>query len=63
MRVVASSVNRLDCMQARGTYPVPPGVTDIGGLDSSGYLVDPQTLEPIEDKKMYAALLSGGAYA
>ena len=63
MRVVASSVNRLDTMQANGKYPVPAGVTLIGGLDSSGYLVDAKTLEPTEDKKMYAALLSGGAYA
>ena len=27
VKVLASSVNRLDVMQAKGTYPIPPGVT------------------------------------
>ena len=49
LKVVASSVNRIDSMQANGKYPVPPGVTLIGGLDAAGYVVDPQTLEPVND--------------
>lgn len=49
-------------MQANGTYPIPPGVTEIGGLDVAGYIVNPETLEPV-DGKLVLSLLIGGAYA
>ena len=49
-------------MQANGKYPIPAGVTTIGGLDCVGYVVDPNTLEPINDQ-LVMSLLSGGAYA
>ena len=62
IKVAASSVNRIDLMQANGTYPIPPGVTEVGGLDCSGYIVDPETLEPIDDQ-LVIGLLNGGAYA
>jgi len=48
LKVMASSVNRLDLMQASGKYIVPDGVTQVGGLDVTGYLVDPETLQPTE---------------
>jgi len=44
LKVMASSVNRLDLMQASGKYIVADGVTQIGGLDVSGYIVDRETL-------------------
>ena len=49
-------------MQANGKYPIPAGVTTIGGLDCVGYVVDPKTLQPINDQ-LVMSLLSGGAYA
>jgi hypothetical protein len=48
-------------LQAKGKYPPPKGVTDILGLECSGYLVDPKTNE-ITDRKVMG-LLSGGGYA
>lgn len=67
IRVQASSVNRLDLLQAMGKYPVPPGVTQIGGLDCQGYVVDPVSLDPVDvledgSPRPVMALLSGGAY-
>ena len=44
IKVLGSSVNRLDVIQANGNYPVPAGITQVGGLDCSGYVVDPATL-------------------
>jgi NADPH:quinone reductase-like Zn-dependent oxidoreductase len=48
LKVLGSSVNRLDLMQASGKYIVPDGVTQVGGLDVTGYIVDPETLQPTE---------------
>ena len=67
VKVLSSSVNRLDLLQAQGKAPVPPGVTKIGGLDVCGYAVDPVSLEPVElgaDGKpvLVIVLVSGGAY-
>jgi NADPH:quinone reductase-like Zn-dependent oxidoreductase len=62
IKVLASSVNRIDSMQANGKYPAPAGVTTIGGLDCAGYVVDPKTLEPVNDH-LVMSLLNGGAYA
>ncbi len=68
VKVLASSVNRLDVMQAKGTYPIPPGVTSVGGMDVAGYIVDPNTLEVLLEEgstqpKLCFGLASGGAYA
>ena len=41
IKILGSSVNRIDSMQANGKYPPPPGITHIGGLDCAGYVVDP----------------------
>ena len=62
IKILASSVNRIDVMQATGKYPIPPGVTKIGGLDCAGVIVNPQTLEPV-DGEIVMSLLSGGAYS
>ncbi len=37
IRVAAAGVNRPDVLQRRGLYPVPPGVTDIPGLEDGGH--------------------------
>ena len=61
IKIEATAVNRGDLLQSYGKYPPPKGVTNIIGLECSGYLVDPLTQE-ITDKKVMA-LLSGGGYS
>lgn len=36
IRIAAAGVNRADCMQRAGSYPLPPGASDIIGLECSG---------------------------
>lgn len=67
IRVRASGVNRPDVLQRMGHYPVPPGASDIPGLEVAGEIVDG------DDKAMAAAglrkgdrvcaLVAGGGYA
>lgn len=61
IKIEAVAANRADLLQTRGQYPPPPGVTNIIGLECSGYLVDPKT-NVITDRRVMA-LLSGGGYA
>jgi len=44
----------------KGKYPPPPGVTQILGLECSGYLVENGK---VNKNKRVMALLSGGGYA
>jgi putative PIG3 family NAD(P)H quinone oxidoreductase len=39
IRIAAAGVNRADCLQRMGRYPMPPGAPDIPGLECSGTLV------------------------
>ncbi len=39
IKVAAAGVNGADLSQAKGRYPVPPGATDILGLEASGEIV------------------------
>jgi NADPH2:quinone reductase len=39
IRIVASGINRADCLQRMGRYPMPPGAPDIPGLECSGTVV------------------------
>jgi len=36
IRVSASGINRPDVLQRTGNYPVPPGASDIPGLEVAG---------------------------
>ena len=36
IRVLASGINRPDVLQRTGNYPVPPGASDIPGLEVAG---------------------------
>jgi putative PIG3 family NAD(P)H quinone oxidoreductase len=62
--VVATAVNRADTLQRQGLYPVPPGGSDIIGLECSGTIA---ALGPdvqgwsVGDE--VCALLTGGGYA
>ncbi|MBC3194353.1 NAD(P)H-quinone oxidoreductase [Pseudonocardia sp. C8] len=62
--VVASAVNRADLLQVQGNYPVPPGASEILGLECSGRisaLGEGVTSWKVGDE--VCALLAGGGYA
>ncbi|GAA1392660.1 NAD(P)H-quinone oxidoreductase [Pseudonocardia kongjuensis] len=62
--VVASAVNRADLLQVQGNYPVPPGASDIVGLECSGRIAalgEGVTGWAVGDE--VCALLAGGGYA
>ena len=67
IRVAASGVNRPDVLQRKGMYPVPPGASDIPGLEVAGTLVagDEAALAEaglaVGDR--VCALVAGGGYA
>ena len=39
IRVAASGVNRPDVLQRKGLYPVPPGASDLPGLEVAGTII------------------------
>jgi len=65
--VAASGVNRPDVLQRKGLYPMPPGVSDLPGLEVAGTVVAglPEDLATaglkIGDRA--CALVAGGGYA
>jgi NADPH:quinone reductase len=67
IRVAASGVNRPDVLQRTGNYPVPPGASDIPGLEVAGEIVDgdPAAMSAAGVKKgdRVCALVAGGGYA
>ncbi|MBC5767167.1 NAD(P)H-quinone oxidoreductase [Ramlibacter albus] len=67
IRVAASGVNRPDVLQRMGHYPVPPGASDIPGLEVAGEIIggDEQAMAAAGFKKgdRVCALVAGGGYA
>jgi NADPH2:quinone reductase len=67
IRVTASGVNRPDVLQRTGNYPVPPGASDIPGLEVAGEVVagDAQAMAAAGLKvgDRVCALVAGGGYA
>jgi NADPH2:quinone reductase len=67
IRVTASGVNRPDVLQRTGNYPVPPGASDIPGLEVAGVIEqgDSQALLQAGFKlgDRVCALVAGGGYA
>ena len=67
IRVAASGVNRPDVLQRKGHYPVPPGASDIPGLELAGTIVDGDAAAlaaagfAVGDR--VCALVAGGGYA
>jgi putative PIG3 family NAD(P)H quinone oxidoreductase len=62
--VRATAVNRADLSQARGSYPPPPGVTDILGLEMAGTILEVgDAVRGWLPGDRICALLSGGGYA
>ncbi len=67
IRVSASGVNRPDVLQRTGNYPVPPGASDIPGLEVAGVIAagDASAMAAAGLKlgDRVCALVAGGGYA
>ncbi len=67
IRVSASGINRPDVLQRLGNYPVPPGASDIPGLEVAGVVVSGDAVAmaaaglALGDR--VCALVAGGGYA
>jgi NADPH2:quinone reductase len=67
IRVAASGINRPDVLQRKGLYPVPPGASDIPGLEVAGTIVDGDrealVAAGFSIGTRVCALVAGGGYA
>lgn len=67
IRVAASGVNRPDVLQRTGNYPVPPGASDIPGLEVAGEIVSgdagAMAAAGFRIGERVCALVAGGGYA
>jgi NADPH:quinone reductase len=67
IHVAASGVNRPDVLQRTGNYPVPPGASDLPGLEVAGVIAagDAQALAQagLAVGDHVCALVAGGGYA
>ncbi len=64
IQVAAAGVNRPDVLQRMGHYPVPPGASDLPGLEVAGTIVEGEVGDSglaIGDR--VCALVQGGGYA
>ncbi len=67
IRVSAAGVNRPDVLQRKGLYPVPPGASDLPGLEVAGTIVagDAAAMNQagFQLGERVCALVAGGGYA
>ena len=67
IRVAASGINRPDVLQRTGNYPVPPGASDLPGLEVAGVIVDgdaqAMAQAGLKAGDRVCALVAGGGYA
>ena len=64
IKVHAAGVNRPDVLQRTGNYPVPPGASDIPGLEVAGEIVGGDVGNSgLRIGDMVCALAQGGGYA
>ena len=67
IRVAAAGVNRPDVLQRKGHYPVPPGASDLPGLEVAGTIVSgdmaAMTAAGFKIGDRVCALVAGGGYA
>ncbi len=67
IRVSASGINRPDVLQRTGNYPVPPGASDIPGLEVAGVIVSGDAAamlaSGLQVGDRVCALVAGGGYA
>src|SRR5690606_24836528 len=64
IRVEAAGVNRPDVAQREGSYPPPPGASDLPGLEVAGEIVGGDVGDTgLQVGDMVCALTPGGGYA
>ncbi len=64
IQVAAAGVNRHDVMQRQGSYPPPPGASDIPGLEVAGTVVAVGLgVNHVKVGDAVCALVTGGGYA
>jgi len=67
IRVTASGVNRPDVLQRKGNYPVPPGASDLPGLEVAGVIesgdATAMSAAGLKVGDRVCALIAGGGYA
>jgi NADPH:quinone reductase len=67
IQVSASGINRPDVLQRTGNYPVPPGASDIPGLEVAGVIVSgdaaAMAASGLKLGDRVCALVAGGGYA
>ncbi|MCC2970359.1 NAD(P)H-quinone oxidoreductase [Massilia sp. IC2-476] len=64
IKVHAAGINRPDVLQRLGKYPVPPGASELPGLEVAGEIVDGDYAAASFNKgDMVCALVQGGGYA
>jgi NADPH2:quinone reductase len=67
IRVAASGVNRPDVLQRKGLYPVPPGASDLPGLEIAGVIeggvAQGLAAAGLKIGDRVCALVAGGGYA
>ena len=64
IRVVAAGVNRPDVLQRMGYYPVPPGASDLPGLEVAGEVLGGDLAgSGFQLGEQVCALVQGGGYA
>ncbi len=64
IKVHAAGINRPDVLQRTGNYPVPPGASDIPGLEVAGEIVDGDLGQSgMKKGDLVCALVQGGGYA
>jgi NADPH:quinone reductase len=67
IQVSASGINRPDVLQRTGNYPVPPGASDIPGLEVAGVIVSGDAAamagSGLKVGDRVCALVAGGGYA
>ena len=64
IKVHAAGINRPDVLQRLGKYPVPPGASDLPGLEVAGEIVDGDLSgSDFKQGDLVCALVQGGGYA
>lgn len=64
VKVHAAGINRPDVLQRLGKYPVPPGASDLPGLEVAGEIVDGDLADSgFKKGDLVCALVQGGGYA
>ncbi len=64
IKVAAAGVNRPDCLQRAGSYPPPPGASDIPGLEVAGEIIETgKDTDQSVIGRTVMALVPGGGYA